>query len=212
MPYIYLLHCRACVNSGESVFKLGKTIDFSKRIDGYDKGSIPLLSLYVRECDAFERVLIQLFAAKYRQRRDYGIEYFEGRATSMITDITEALNAKELGYEPALQPTTKSLESENTTLIVKTRTRLINKLNRANKDTVNMFQDNIIAASRDLIMCPAFHNLNNWIHDYKAPDQKKRLGDFLESRYAFVNNLCASAVAGNNELDKKLIEHIMISI
>ena len=206
MPYIYLIHCRACVNSGESVFKLGKTIDFSKRIDGYDKGSIPLLSLYVRECDVFERVLIQLFAAKYRQRRDYGIEYFEGNATSMITDIIEALNAKELGYEPALQPTTKSLD---TTLIVKTRTRLINKLNRVNKDNVDMFQDNIIAASKEFMLCPAFHNLNNWIYDYKAPEQKKRLGDFLESRYAFVNNLC---LAGNNEIDKKFIEHIMISI
>lgn len=206
MPYIYLLHCRACVNSGESVFKLGKTIDFSKRIHGYDKGSIPLLSLYVRECDVFERVLIQLFAAKYRQRRDYGIEYFEGNATSMITDIVEALNAKELGYEPALQPTTRSLD---TTLIVKTRTRLINKLNRVNKDNVDMFQDNIIAASKEFMLCPAFHNLNNWIYDYKAPEQKKRLGDFLESRYAFVNNLC---LASNNEMDKKFIEHIMISI
>lgn len=210
MPYIYLIHCRACVNSGESVFKLGKTIDFSKRIDGYDKGSIPLLSLYVRECDAFERVLIQMFAAKYKQRRDYGIEYFEGNATAMIMDITAAVNSKELGYEPALQPTTKSLDSENTALLVKTRTRLLNKLNRVNAENFNMFQDNIITASRDFIMCPAFHNLNSWIYDFRG--QKKRLGDFLESNYAFVNNLCVSAITGNNELDKKFIEHIMISI
>jgi len=209
MPYIYLIHCRACVNSGESVFKLGKTIDFSKRIDGYDKGSIPLLSLYVRECDAFERVLIQMFATKYKQRRDYGIEYFEGNATAMIMDIMHAVKP-ELGYEPALQPTTKSLDSENTALLVKTRTRLLNKLNRVNAENFNMFQDNIIAASRDFIMCPAFHNLNSWIYDFR--EQKKRLGDFLEAKYAFVNNLCVSAIVSNNELDKKFIEHIMISI
>ncbi len=215
MPYIYLIHVRACVNSGESVFKLGKTVDFAKRIDGYDKGSIPLLSLYVRECDEFERVLIQMFAGKYKQRRDYGIEYFEGNATNMIADIMEAMRIRqqELGYEPALQPTTKSLDSENTALIVKTRTKLLNKLNRVTKDNFNMFHDNIIAAAREFILCPAYHNLNNWIYDFRMQQgQPKKLGDLLEFRYAFVNNICVSAITGNNELDKKLIEHILISI
>ncbi len=215
MPYIYLIHVRACVNSGESVFKMGKTTDFAKRIDGYDKGSIPLLSIYVRECDAFERVLIQLFAAKYKQRRDYGIEYFEGNATSMITDIVDAVKIREqdLGYVPALQPTTKSLDSENTAALVKMRTKLLNKLNRVSRENANMFQDNIIAASRDFMVCPAFHSLNNWIYDFKMQTgHVKKLGDYLETRYSFVNNLCVSAITANNELDKKLIEHIMISI
>jgi len=216
MPFIYLIHVRACVNSGESVFKLGKTIDFSKRIDGYDKGSIPLLSIFVRECDVFERVLIQMFAAKYKQRRDYGIEYFEGNAMSMISDIVEAVRIRQedLAYTPALQPTAKCLESDNTALIVKTRTKLINKLNKVNRENFNMFQDNIIAASREFILCPAFHNLNSWIYDLKSQSgiEKKKLGDLLESKYGFVNNICVSAITHNNELDKKLIEHIMISV
>jgi len=72
IPYIYLIHCRASVNAKENVYKIGKSVDFNKRLDGYDKGSIPIFTIYVCECDDFERLLITIFRSKFIIRADCG--------------------------------------------------------------------------------------------------------------------------------------------
>ncbi len=216
MPYIYLIHCRACVNSGESVYKIGKTVDFSKRIDGYDKGSIPLFTLYVAECDEFERYLIFLFSTKYKQRRDYGVEYFEGDATQMINVIMSEFNSRSLSYVSTGSAEYVSTGSVvDTSVMVKIRTQLMNKLNKINKSSINAFQDNIISSAREFMMCQNYQNLNNWIQDFSSNCDKykyKRLGDFLEKHYGFVTNLCLSIIHHNNVDDRRLYERIKISI
>ena len=94
MPYIYLIHTRASLNINEPVYKIGKTNDFSKRISGYDKGSIPILMLYVNNCDIFEKLIIEIFNTNFIKRTDYGNEYFEGNVSDMIGIIMD--NFKEL--------------------------------------------------------------------------------------------------------------------
>jgi hypothetical protein len=105
MPYIYLIHCRASVNAQEPVFKLGKTIDFSKRVGGYDKGSNPILSLYVKECDETEKRLIKLFKTNFKHRPDYGREYFEGNVDAMVMCIvTSTKHLRYMCQRPSLPP------------------------------------------------------------------------------------------------------------
>ena len=94
MPYIYLIHTRASLNINEPVYKIGKTNDFSKRISGYDKGSIPILMLYVNNSDIFEKLIIEIFNTNFIKRTDYGNEYFEGNVSDMIGIIMD--NFKEL--------------------------------------------------------------------------------------------------------------------
>ena len=78
MPYIYIIHTRASLNINEPVYKIGKTTDFSKRISGYDKGSEPILMLYVNNSNIFEKLIIETFKIHFIKRTDYGNEYFEG--------------------------------------------------------------------------------------------------------------------------------------
>ena len=99
MSYIYLLRTRACVNSNEPVYKIGKTTDFSKRIAEYDEGSEPILLLYVKDCDTFEKTLINLFNLQFVKRADYGNEYFEGKVSLMISAIMEEFVMSNMCYD-----------------------------------------------------------------------------------------------------------------
>jgi hypothetical protein len=89
MSYIYLIHCRASVNCNEPVYKIGQTINFIKRVSQYDKGSVPIFMLYVKDCTAFETHLKKIFESTFKKRIDYGSEYFEGDLNQMISIITE---------------------------------------------------------------------------------------------------------------------------
>lgn len=92
MPYIYIIHCRASINCGENVYKIGKTDNICNRIHGYDKGSVAIFSLFVCNSDSFEKHLIALFTEQFIKRHDYGNEYFEGSLSKMISLIMIEFN------------------------------------------------------------------------------------------------------------------------
>jgi len=98
MPYIYLIHTRASLNINEPVYKIGKTNDFSKRISGYDKGSIPILIIYVNNSDIFEKLIIETFKIYFIKRADYGNEYFEGNVSDMIGIIMDKFKELNMCY------------------------------------------------------------------------------------------------------------------
>ena len=98
MPYIYLIHTRASLNINEPVYKIGKTNDFSKRISGYDKGSIPILIIYVNNSDIFEKLIIEMFNINFIKRTDYGNEYFEGNVSDMIDIIMDKFKELNMCY------------------------------------------------------------------------------------------------------------------
>lgn len=209
MPYIYLIHCRASVNAKENVYKIGKSGDFNKRLDGYDKGSIPIFTIYVSECDEFERLLITIFRTKFIIRSDYGSEYFEGMSNVMINTILEEYNKTVLSYNVSNEDTLQKIE---TPIIIKTTTQLKNKLNKVSLQSLNIFQQNINMNSIEIASSQYFCMLNNNIQNYRIEKQSGhtnlKFGDYLEYNYAFINNLCTSL----STHDIKLIERIKISV
>lgn len=86
--YIYILIEREFVKTGETIYKIGKTKqDYMKRFKQYPKDSVLIKQIYCDDCDGMERELIKLFKIKYTQRRDIGIEYFEGDIKDMVQCI-----------------------------------------------------------------------------------------------------------------------------
>ena len=216
MPYIYLIHCRASVNIKENVYKIGKSHDFNKRLEGYDKGSIPIFSLYVSEIDDFEKILIKIFQSKFSSRYDYGNEYFEGNISVMINSIIEEYNKINLAYDATnvVESTNKKVEA--TIDIIKTKTQLKNKLNKVNIQNLNDFQNNMNMNSSEINNSQYFCMLNNSIQSYRMDKMngltKLKFGDYLESNLAFINNLCASLLSNHDVCSIKLIERIKVSI
>lgn len=74
--YIYVIHTRACINSGEHIFKVGKTINYDKRLTGYDKGSKYKLIMQVDNIHTSEKRLLKICKKIFVHSKDYGSEYF----------------------------------------------------------------------------------------------------------------------------------------
>jgi hypothetical protein len=90
--YIYLIQEREFVNSGENVYKLGRSSqENTKRVAQYSKGSHLLLQVACSESITLEALLIAAFKVKYEQCTDIGTETFRGDSRQMMCDIFAAI-------------------------------------------------------------------------------------------------------------------------
>ena len=99
--YIYLLQEREFINSGENIYKIGKTEQKNnKRFFQYPKDSILFFQIICDDCHELEKRIIKLFSLKYKQCKNIGIEYFEGNYNDMINTMfyikNNMLNDKEI--------------------------------------------------------------------------------------------------------------------
>jgi hypothetical protein len=85
--YVYLLKESEFVKSGENIYKIGKTEHKDTRFNGYKKGYDILMLISCDDCDLLETELKIIFKQKYIQRKDHGIEYFEGDPEDMMDTI-----------------------------------------------------------------------------------------------------------------------------
>ena len=225
MPYIYLVHCRASVNANENVYKIGKSIDFNKRLSGYDKGTIPIFTIYVKECDDFEKILIKLFETKFSHRKDYGNEYFYGNVGEMIQTIMNEYEKYDLCYsiENKKEDISENIITikpniieDNTIALIKTKKLLINKLNKIKITEIYDFINNITINSQEYNYSTYYSSLQNYYQQFTLDTQtqsnKLKYGDYLENKCRFISNICHSAYCGNDIIALKLIERIKICV
>jgi hypothetical protein len=92
IQYVYLIQEREFIQSKQNVFKIGKTKQPNfKRFTQYSKGSNILFQSSCSNCDTCEMDIIRLFKTIYKQRKDFGNEYFEGKCDDMILDIMKVV-------------------------------------------------------------------------------------------------------------------------
>jgi hypothetical protein len=109
--YIYLIHPREHIRLSEPVYKIGRTKQYDKRINQYPKDSELILLIKVIDCVLIETKLIKLFKNKFKQRIEFGREYFEGDQDLMIETI---INEKKTFVIPdKIDEENKKLESRN---------------------------------------------------------------------------------------------------
>lgn len=235
MPYVYLIHPRAPLNANENVYKFGKTDDFKQRMNGYDKGSIPLLVLWVEEKDAFENAVLALFRVKYTQRRDYGTEYFEGNPFQMITDIIAECEQNSVQYalkredaititpeqqRRAMEQKQKEDDEKKTRAFMSGRSVLIKELNKVHPRCVSsLFVDIERGANyMEFYALNAYnymkHGATTYMYKFQngngnVPNQPKtKLGAYLEDTLSAVTSLCNDAYINENSAAQQIIERI----
>jgi hypothetical protein len=192
MPYIYLIHTRASLNINENVYKIGKTNDFAKRVSGYDKGSKPIMVLYVKNCDIFEKSLIEIFNVKFVKRCDYGNEYFEGDLSKMIEIIMEKFQELNMCYSNTEEE--EYIEKNNQEIFVKKRNLLQKTLNKINENNINKFALDFMQVTNNLHNSECVNmrcNIQNAISNYNANLMNsklntniivnKKFGDYLQN-------------------------------
>lgn len=85
--YIYIVHLREHVKLNESIYKIGKTVCMSTRMQGYPKNSKVLYLKKIKDKDLGEKHLIHIFKKKFKLCEEYGREYFEGNLDLMMKTI-----------------------------------------------------------------------------------------------------------------------------
>ena len=89
--YIYLLLSNECKNKDEQVYKIGKTKNLNRFITGYEKGFIMMYFCICLDCDEAEQKILDVFKQKFKPRKDYGCNFFEGYYPKMIELIHECI-------------------------------------------------------------------------------------------------------------------------
>jgi len=85
--YIYLIHPETFESKGIPIYKYGRTHDLNNRFNTYPKNSIIYYVCRVADCHHTEDEVKKAFLKHFKQRKEYGIEYFEGNMSKMIECI-----------------------------------------------------------------------------------------------------------------------------
>jgi hypothetical protein len=99
MNALYLLQTAKSITNSENVFKIGKTTINLRRFKSPEyKGCSLIAFLPCKNCHSLEKIAIDEFKQRFKWRKDYGNEYFEGDKDEMykyITDICRNENTDE---------------------------------------------------------------------------------------------------------------------
>jgi hypothetical protein len=90
--YNYIIQTRESQRMKENVYKIGRTKCIQKRFKQYPKGSKLIYSRKSSDDKISECLLKRNFANIFRQRKDYGSEYFEGEIQNMKIEFDNILD------------------------------------------------------------------------------------------------------------------------
>jgi hypothetical protein len=91
--FCYVIHLREFIKSGENVYKIGRTQQkkFS-RFNGYPKDSNVCVVKRVNNCFACEDAIKESFNKMFKQRKDIGREYYEGKYDEIVKEFEKIAN------------------------------------------------------------------------------------------------------------------------
>lgn len=120
--YVYLLYSPYV---GKGVLKVGLTKHPQQRLYGYPRGSFYLILFACTNCRYMEGIVKSRFAALFRQRREFGTEYFEcdyGIAIKEFTDVCVKVNTLCDKHPLPFMPLARTIPRHNRNTTEKTRT------------------------------------------------------------------------------------------
>jgi len=76
--YVYIVKTREAIRANDNVYKIGRTTQENhRRLNSYPNGSILIYQSETSDCSLVERLVKQMCKELFKQRLDYGVEYFE---------------------------------------------------------------------------------------------------------------------------------------
>ena len=89
--HLYCLIEREFIKSGEKIYKVGKSVHLSQRMNSYPKGSVIISIFKVNDCHMTEKLLLKRLDQElsFRNAREIGREYYEADLTSLLKIFIE---------------------------------------------------------------------------------------------------------------------------
>jgi hypothetical protein len=95
--YVYMFYTRDCLDAGRQVYKIGRTERTVKsRLQGYAKGTFPLLYMKVNNQVRAEDIIKCGFNVKFTNIRNFGCEYYEGDRIAMMEEFQRLINTSDV--------------------------------------------------------------------------------------------------------------------
>jgi hypothetical protein len=210
MPYFYILQTRAIINAKQNIFKIGKTANFEKRLQNYDKGSEPLFLLCVKNHDNFEQQIKHILKEKFIQRKDYGEEYFEGNFKEILNVVNTYYFENEEDLEISNMTQQPNLNKYSATDVMRESNKIRKKLNRYNASKMREIYDfqSYLSNRTTSPYQEYLHNeLNRFVQDTYAQKSCEKLGDHLMD-VDCIKGIVEDALLQHNEESNKLMKLI----
>lgn len=102
--YIYVILTREFLNNKQSVLKIGYTKNIITRFADYPKGSKLALAIFTDNVKDTEKRVLKKCKELFIQRKDIGLEYFEGITENILQNVVEVV-----GYKCELLATNEEL-------------------------------------------------------------------------------------------------------
>lgn len=93
---IYILETRHCFECQLDVFKIGRCFKIEQRKLGYPKGSRVVAQFACRNSKELEQTVLTALRATFKQRKDFGAEYFEAPLHLLIAKVSEIYCAESI--------------------------------------------------------------------------------------------------------------------
>lgn len=74
---LYVVQTRHCLHLCTPVYKVGRSMDAGRRLRQHPAGTLMMARLPVCRMKDSERVLLEMCRSRFKQRKDFGSEYFE---------------------------------------------------------------------------------------------------------------------------------------
>jgi hypothetical protein len=216
MPYFYILQTREIIRAKQNIFKIGKTSNFEKRLQNYDKGSKSLFVLRVRNHVDFEQQIKCIFEKRFIQRKDYGENFFEGNFKEILDEVTNYyLNfEKNLGtLETSGTVQQPIIKKYNTIDVTRESNKIQKKLNRFDASKIQEICDFQIFLNNNHTMAPhqdCFNcELSRFVRSHQNTSTRKsheKIGDYLKF---CINDIVRSALLQQNDESNNLMKLII---
>jgi hypothetical protein len=94
MEAVYIVQTRESIRMNENVYKIGRTAQlYTKRFTSYPKNSDLKIQMSVTNSKDVEYKIKEKFKQKFNQRKDMGIEYFEGPYHDLLAEFMHIVNS-----------------------------------------------------------------------------------------------------------------------
>lgn len=90
--HIYIIHEREFIRLNEDVYKIGRTKNLKQRVRDYPKGSNLIFCYQVNDIIETEKKILDRLRSCFINRRDIGLEYFEGNKQSISNIVLETIS------------------------------------------------------------------------------------------------------------------------
>jgi hypothetical protein len=90
--YIYILREREFITTKETIYKIGRSQNVSKRVAQYPKGSELMFTVKVIDVNQTETKLLSIFRDKFKVCKEIGREYFAGDVMCMVRTVIDIIN------------------------------------------------------------------------------------------------------------------------